>query len=422
MMSSTIVHIIGDRIIAENNLGEILSQGIKERDDTKVIQDAVDTAVQSGGELKILKGTYNLTESIVVRSGCTISGEGWGTTLVPPDDDYALKLIKDRESPLFETLFVEDGNMLKSRWPFGIVLKDFTINGKKKGKGIYMNFVFESNLENLWFHNIYSGAALFLDESVRECSFSKLYFFDTGSPENGQASIVIASQKSGDAHNNLRFDRVQVIFPRYRGVDIGYGDFPSKPRLIFFTQSMFHGLLPIQSAPPYDLIYIGNANTTVGIVISESRITNTQDGYAFVHLIRGSLTMNNCVIGGGRGTYAVKAEKESKLILTGNTFHGGPSNQEYSVYLAGGEIIFTGNSLQGSGNRVCLVPASKAVIANNIFDSDCENDYCILIGDDGQNVSCNVDVSNNIFSGAQGNKAVRVSDMVQRSQDVNISV
>jgi len=390
-----------NRVIAEDNAGNIIEEGRAGVDDARVLQSAIDY-IHPGGEVKMLRGKYIFAEPVVVYNTTMINGEGRGTIITPPSGDYAFKVITTEKSPLrSEINGLDVDNSL-----YGVVFRDFAIDGERKGKGIYMKKLIDSFFEGLWIVNT-DGVGLNIDEYVWECNFENIHLMGNGNADMKEATIMIG----GGDNNNLRFERTEVLFPNYRGVEIGAGNRPYPPRLIFFSHSMFHGVLPIKKAPQYELIYVNNVDSKRGAVISDSRITHTGERSALIKVMRGSVTISNCIIGGGTGMYAIRGEKGAMLRIVGNTFHDGPNNNnEYSLYATGSEVIFQANILDGKETKICLAPASNSIIANNRFILDTE-ECSIWIGDDNCVGSSNIEISGNIFSERRAEAAIKVSSL-----------
>jgi hypothetical protein len=271
----------GNHVVLSDSDGRIVMEKKAGEQDAHLIQQAAEMC-RSGGELRIMAGQYDLEKSIVLDFPCTVSGEGRGTVLVPPANDYAIRIMKTDRSPTIndwvwgperESMPPDLINLCGERL-YGVYVRSLAIVGNGRGKGIYLAGVTECICDDLAIHSTYDGAAIYADKTVMETEFRSIVCYVNGSIKNREATIVVASQERGDANNNLQFTRVHVLLPNYIGVQIGT-DETYPPRLIFFTQSFFHGWLPFERTAPYDLFVVREADPERGIVISASRFTNT---------------------------------------------------------------------------------------------------------------------------------------------------
>ena len=261
----------GDRVVMSDTDGRIVAEKKAGEEDSRLIQQAAELC-RNGGELRIMAGEYDLKESIVLDFPCTVSGEGRGTILVPPTNDYAIRIMKTDRSPTIndwvwgpERASIPKGLIdLCAERLYGVYVRSLAIVGNGRGKGIYLTGVTECICDDLAIHSTYDGAAIYADRTVMETEFRSIVCYVNGSIKNREATIVVASQDGGDANNNLQFTRVHVLLPNYVGVQIGT-DKTSPPRLIFFTQSFFHGWLPLDRTAPYDLFLVHAADPNAAL-------------------------------------------------------------------------------------------------------------------------------------------------------------
>ena len=293
----------GDHVILSDSDGRIVTEKKAGEQDARLIQQAAEMC-RSGGELRIMAGQYDLEKSIVLDFPCTMSGEGRGTILVPPANDYAIRIMKTDRSPTIndwvwgpERESIPPGliNLCGERL-YGVYVRSLAIVGNGRGKGIYLTGVTECICDDLAIHSTYDGAAIYADKTVMETEFRSIVCYANGSIKNSEATIVVASQDDGDGNNNLQFTRVHVLIPNYIGVQIGT-DKTFPPRLIFFTQSFFHGWLPFERTAPYDLFVVREADSERGIVISASRFTNTGSKNAMLHVEKGAVRLTDSILG-----------------------------------------------------------------------------------------------------------------------------
>ena len=361
----------GEQVVLSNAEGCIVAEQKAGEADARLIQQGAELCRQ-GGELRIMAGQYDLKDSILLDFPCTVSGEGRTTILVPPANDYAIRIMKTDRSPTLNDWVW--GPERKTATPgllklcgerlYGVYVRSLAIIGNGRGKGIYLSAVTECICDDLAIHSTYDGAALYLDQTVMESEFRSIVCYVNGSIKTREATIVVASQDGGDANNNLQFTRVHVLLPNYIGVQIGT-DKPSPPRLIFFTQSFFHGWLPFERTAPYDLFLVHSADPERGVVISASRFTNTGKTNAMLHVEKGGVDLADSILGGGTGKTVILADPDTRLSIRGNTFHHVMAGQ-WSLDANRANIIFAQNMLD-PGGRIRLLDALTAVVTGNRF-------------------------------------------------------
>jgi hypothetical protein len=391
----------GDQVLLSNADGSIVGEQKAGEADARLIQQGAELCRQ-GGELRIMAGQYDLKESVVLDFPCTVSGEGRGTILVPPPNDYAIRIMKTDRSPTIndwvwgpERASIPAGLIaLCGERLYGVYVRSLAIVGNGRGKGIYLNGVTECICDDLAIHSTYDGAAIYADKTVMESEFRSIVCYVNGSIKNREATIVIASQDRGDANNNLQFTRVHVLLPNYIGVQIGT-DKASPPRLIFFTQSFFHGWLPFERTAPYDLFLVHSADPDRGIVISASRFTNCGKTNAMLHVEKGGVNLTDSVLGGGTGKTVILAEPATKVSIRGNTFHN-TLNGEWDVDATGADVIFAQNTLDPQG-RIRLQDARTAVVTGNRFERP-EKEAIVVVPESLFGEKDRIQVSGNVFA------------------------
>ena len=236
-----------------------------------------------------------------------------------------------------------------------------------------------------------------------ESEFRNIHCYGNGSPESEQATLVLASQPEGDANNNLHFDKVYVLHPNYKGVEIGTLNGGRHPRLIFFTQSFFHGWLP--TAAPYDLFCINASATTRGVIVSDSRFTQAGERCSLVHVKTGGVRISNCILGGGTGEAAVVAQPGTEVSVTGTTMQE-RQNSRRSLSAHAADVRFVDNQVEGSGQCVELHSVTSAIVANNRFSSD-PRQPAIRLDKSGSDESGSILIHGNIFPHACSEAAVK---------------
>lgn len=361
----------GVRVVASDADGRVVAEAKAGEADARLIQQAAELC-RSGGELRIMAGEYDLKESILLDFPCTLSGEGRGTILVPPPDDYAIRILKTDRSPTINDWVWGPERSSIPKWLidlcgerlYGVYVRSLAIMGNGRGKGIYLNGVTECICDDLAIHSTCDGAAIYADSTVMETEFRSIVCYVNGSIRNREATIVVASQDAGDSNNNLHFTRVHVLLPNYVGAQIGT-DKALPPRLIFFSQSFFHGWLPLERTAPYDLLLVHAVNPDRGVVVTTSRFTAPGQASAMLHVEKGAADLTDSSLGGGAGRAIVLADPGTKVSVRGNRFHsilGG----EWSLDADDADIVFAQNMLDSRG-RIRLKDVRTAVVSGNRF-------------------------------------------------------
>lgn len=376
------------RIESMGTDGCVLKTGTAGRDDSDIIQDAVRRRPE-GGEILLCAGTYHLTTAIEVDLPVTIRGEGRGSEVRPPAGDFAFKIsytgrCPDRTVVSFkippphaapgadwETLPGERDDRPGARLRLhGVQLADLAIQGDGQGKGIYLECLTESVLRDLWIMNTTDGAALYLGVEVMECVFENLHLSNCGSPSAGEATIAIPC-RNGNGCNNVHFRSVFVIFPRYIGIEIGAGDEPGVPRLIWFEHCMLHGWQRLTSPAPYDLVRVNRTDAERGIFFANCRLGMGQNDAdpenRHIRVRQGQVDLDHSVVGGGQSRQMLEAECGSTLVVRNNHFHGLVSASVLRADRAG--VLFGGNTVEVSGgeNLLELHAPTRARITDNDF-------------------------------------------------------
>ncbi len=306
-----------------------------------------------------------------------------------------------------------------------MIIRDLTIDGERKnlphsGKGLFLKNFWNSSFENLWIQN--TGNAIYL-QSIRESDFNNIYLINNGNEDNNEPGIFITGG------NNLHFRSLYVVYQNYIGLDIVKG------KLIFITQSFFHGWLEPHIPAKYPHIQVTDSNLDrfkegrlkSDIVIENSRITVGGEGSSVVNIINSPVTIRQCVATAGLGNTVIRATKNSRVNISDNSFYSLlplPSGK-YVIYAEDSEIIFKNNVVSRKNLQVCLKAARNSIIADNRFDAISEQPT-IYIGDHGNQGSRSIQVRGNIFRkdnlkdavkvGPLSNKDIRIADNQQWSE------
>lgn len=399
---SAIVYILNKNIIAESGMGEIIAKRSLGEDDAQVIQEAIDAAGQSG-EIRILKGIYNLKQSISVHSNIKITGEGRGTVLIPPIDDFAFKIKKVDENIIPRPFHKKEGYPI-----YALVIRELTIDGKREGMensgmGLYLERFWSSSFENLWIQN--TNHAIHINR-LHESDFSNIYMINNGNSADKTPCIKI------EGCDNIHFSGLYVIYSNYIGMEITNG-----AKLVFISQSMFHGWLPrLEKTSGYPLIEIRDLNKKKearfksDVVIENSRITVGSNGTNAVNIINSSVTIKQCVATPGFGKAMVSATYDSRVNISDNSFYSLKPLPvgHYVLYAEDSEVFFNNNVVSSLNLQLCLRGARNSIIADNRFDAVSEMAN-IIIGDNKGEGSRNIQVKGNIFRQAKIEDAIEVS-------------
>jgi hypothetical protein len=371
-------------------------------------------AVRYGGAVHLAAGRYVLDKTVFIDSSVSLTGDGRQTVLVPPPGDYAITIRRTDEG---RSRRAEQHGMVSDDTLIGVVISMLAIDGEKKGKGIFLSNLAECVLEKLWIFKT-RGAGLYFNEQVMETSTTDVHLEDCGDPDLKEAAVVIASQPKGDANNNLRFEKMYVIFPEYHGMEIGAGPHPVQPRLIFIHHSMFHGWLPVPTVRPYDLIRVSKLDIQRGLSITDSRLTNSGYEAAYLNVMTGDVKARGNVFGGGGGKHYILAEAGTRLTVTENTFQrlpipanrpGKPTPEHILLESRGAHVVFNQNIIDAACGPVWLVPGVNSVISQNRFYTAGRGPR-IRIGSGVQEASRNVIVSENFFAEGPERVAIEVAE------------
>lgn len=421
--SSALVFIEGDAVVAEDAAGSVIRSGKAGTDDATVVQSAVDNS-HPAGEVKMSRGAYAFDKPVIIANSGTISGEGRGTVISPPRGDFAFKVMTTEKTETYRPF--QPGGRL-----YAVIVRDLAIDGEINdgdwtGKGIYLNSFWSSTFHNLWIEK--TSTALYMHR-VHESSFSNIYLIANGNASAKEASVVMAAQS-----DNVHIRGLHLIYPNYIGLEMtgSATDSRDAPRLIFISDSMFHGWLPSgkvwgkapwPEAAPYDLIHLRDCDSQkdgrTDVVIANSRITVAGRDHASVNVINSVVTIRNSVITATGGKYVVRASQGARVRLTGNSFHGNnPAGSKYAVHAADAEVLFKDNIVTGKNLQIYLAPGRNSIIADNRFSVEADTP-AIWVGDDGATGSSNVQIRGNIFCGKDQTAAVEVSSLSTENIDVS---
>lgn len=145
---SAVVFIEGDSVIAEDSYGNTVKEGTAGKDDAEVIQSAVDKTGPAG-EVKICRGTYFFNKTALICNSCKICGEGRGTVIVPPSEDFAFRFMTTENTSIYRPYHVTPdpisagkfqaldprGDLLpRPQGPlYAGIFRNLTIDGEKEG-------------------------------------------------------------------------------------------------------------------------------------------------------------------------------------------------------------------------------------------------------------------------------------------------
>lgn len=406
VISSITIYQEENFVIAKNEKSKVILKGNLETESSAIIQKSINL-LEKGGQIILRTGTYYLSESLILDSNTRITGEGRRSILVPPVGDFAIKVIKTENSLLSR-------RMLNPPWMnsvmYGAVLDNFSIEGLIKtkpansdifsgnGKGIFIDEVSDFTLKDLWIVDTHDGAGLYLGspgslKAAREGIVDNVHFVRNGNPDAKEAAIVIAGNC-----NNIHLTKIFVLYPNYIGMEIGPDKTPEVvPRLIFISNSMFHGMLPETDVHPFDLIKVTHLDSIRGVVIRDTRLTHCGNEKSYLHVANGDVKIHNCILGGGHGKYAIRAEKAADVTISSNTFHEfkGKDDQNYSLFCEGSSVKFKDNIVYKGGGEIELKGVQNSVLAGNTIDL--EGEPAIRISEGGQSSTNNLMIAGNFF-------------------------
>ena len=240
----------GDHVVLSDSDGRIVTEKKAGEQDARLIQQAAEMC-RSGGELRIMAGQYDLEKSIVLDFPCTVSGEGRGTVLVPPANDYAIRIMKTDRSPTIndwvwgperESIPQDLINVCGERL-YGVYVRSLAIVGNGRGKGIYLTGVTECICDDLAIHSTCDGAAIYADKTVMETEFRSIVCYVNGSIKNREATIVVASQ------DRRRWQQQPAVYSRARAASELYRRTDRDGQDLLSTADLFHAIILSWLAP-----------------------------------------------------------------------------------------------------------------------------------------------------------------------------
>lgn len=184
-------------------------------DSTTAIQSCIDAA--DGGIVMIGKGTYQVS-TLTIKKGITLAGSSsWNSILKGKSGSSGWMLVVDG------SLAGSQQNRETNQVP--CTIRDLYLDGNARQSnygGIYLNLVDHVLVDNVFVWE-FSRSALFLNQSVRECVFRKLFVRYCGNQDAtdnhgaGWPGVSVVDHPTGvndleDTHNGLTFDSCQVVF------------------------------------------------------------------------------------------------------------------------------------------------------------------------------------------------------------------
>ncbi len=408
---SAVIYFENNIVFAEDRYGNIIKKEAAGKDDAGVIQSAINSVGKSG-EIKICKGKYFLNKSVNIFNNVKVVGEGRGTTIVPPFDDYAFIFEESNVDHIPRPNHTKEGHPL-----YAIIFRDIAIDGQREGltnsgKGIYLKRFWSTSFENLWIQN--TSTAIYV-RNLHESDFSNIYLINNGNASKKEASVFITNA------DNLHFSGLYVIYPNYIGLEI-----VNNAKIIFITQSMFHGWLKREGKSEHNLIEIRDLNNNKegrmksDIVIENSRITVGGEGSSVVNIVNSPVTMRQCVATPGFGSNMISATENSRINISDNSFYSlKPLPVGANVlYAENSEVIFKNNVISNLNMQVRLKAVRNSIFADNRFDvkSGMPNIY---ISETEIHGSRNIQVKGNIFRKDSIEEAVKVSSKSTKNIFIN---
>lgn len=405
------VRITGGRVVATDAHGAKLADKASGADDAAVIQAVIDASGR-GRKITLGTGRYILKHPLVLDRAVIFEGEGRETVLVPPPDDYAIRIIKTQNSPVRSELEGPEAPELVLRLEghlYPVLVRDLCIDGEGRGRGLYLERVFNATAQSLFITRTGAGAGLCVGPFAMECVFDNVVLHSCGNAGKKEASVVIAAQEEGDPGNNTRFRALEVIFSRWNSVHIGAGAGRRTPRLIFFQQCFFHGKLPFEELPPCDLIHVERCEGNRGVVnFTDCRLTNAHEDHSLLRVTEARVNVTACVLGGGHGRSAIRIEDKANVVVRGCAFQDNAlMGREFAVEATGGRLIFSGNTIDAEReHRIALTSVRDAIITDNQFTLTGDNPTIRLAAEASGKPCGPVVIANNAFAETRAKCAI----------------
>lgn len=270
------------------------------------IQAALDALPATGGEVKLLEGTYNVEDTVWLNSNQTLKGCGWNTILTTSTADVIF-LIAPGGGPGAELT--------------GIVIADLQIDGGVgyvSDCGIYFNYVNYSIIRNVYSRRHASG---------------------TGTNLEG---IYLVDSNFNQIVNN-------TCQENYAGIEIDYG---CNNTIVGNTcqGNFLSGIV----------LYLLSSNNTI--------TGNTCQGGGGSGIELNTLSNGNTVSGNtcqGNGAMSIRIFESNDNTITGNTCRGNNGG----IYLdTSNHNTVSGNTCQGNGaDGIYLLDGNNNTVTGNTF-------------------------------------------------------
>lgn len=343
--TATFVVAASDSMVQDKTMADYICTGVN---DHLVIQAALDALPATGGEVKLLDGTYNIEVSLVMDSYQTLRGCGYNTVLTT--------------STALSGIITALGGAGTEKQ--GIVIADLRIDAASTAyAGIYWDYVDNSEIRNVWVH---------------DCSFNK------GVTEWGGIELL-----------NCDFDKLvgnSCIDNLISGIQLG--DYIAASGIC--TEILIEGNTCQGNGYIGISLYTSNNNT----VTDNNCQANTEPGIHLDSSSNNTVTGNTCQ---GNGEEGIRVNHSSNNnTVTGNTCTENGSG--IGVTNSNNNTV-TGNTCQGNNEQGIYLTLSSdntvmgntslenSQVTNNIYDD------IALTNSSNNNVQCNT-----CRAGGLGNK------------------
>jgi len=316
-------------------------------DDNVEIQAAIDALAVSGGEVKLLPGTYTVGAGIVIgKDNITLSGYGDGT---------------------YVTASGELGSIAQGLYVIGnhVTIRNFHLNGAR-GVVKYQIIFAENQYSRVANMTIGSSGTdgIVFGPNSKDGIAKNNYLYDHNDPQGCSDHTSSIEVEDGSERliitNNIVYNSTSAFFPHTHS-----GYLPVKD--IVFSNNVL-----VKGPDSY-------ANLTgCGIYINNAVLDAPLEG----------LVITNNIIDGG----SFKTSGTMNLIARGNIIKNTVSTSQPAVFFAtGAEVVFTDNQIHNGGHVGLETRAADSVISNNqIFDNQLTG---LKLG---ETSDCNV-IANNII-------------------------
>jgi parallel beta-helix repeat protein len=348
--TATFVVAASDSMVQDKAMADYVCTGTN---DHLVIQAALDALPATGGEVKLLEGTYNIEVSPVMDSYQTLTGCGYNTVLTT--------------STALSGLITAAGGAGTEKQ--GIVVSDLRIDAASTAyAGIYWDYVDNSEIRNVWVHDCTTNKGITEWGGIQllNCDFDKIA--GNRSYDNLEYGIQLGDflGGTGSCTGILLEDNICLqngisniwLYDSSNNTVVG-NIIQGNSLSIYLITSDNNTIMGNIIQSTSTAIYLDNSS---GNTVASNIIQTTSDGIALDSSNDNTITANNCL---GCDT-GIDLNSSDNNTIVGNTLNTG----NYGIQLSGNNNTMVGNIIQGNNNIGIYSPSSdssnNAITGNTI--------------------------------------------------------